>query len=297
MKAHSKVGRAAKPIKAEPQKRIFAFGDNQIDYRDIDGRLIPLHSEPTMRAQLALIKDLKPDIIVNGGDTVDLPQFSKFDPDSVHFARTLNAAFERVYLMYKEIRQAAPKAEIHEVDSNHNARLRKAVLRNMKELDQFRVPGAHEPFPLLSYATMANLKEFDVNWHSGYGAAAYKFQDDLIFIHGEKVRSNGSTADLLSKTYPYCNVVAFHGHKMQTHYRTAPDGTYYAAVQVGCSCDTLGVVPGYGTAVDDNGFPVRRQMDWQNSALVVEWYGEGFYTFEHIPIRDGMAFYRGKLYA
>jgi len=130
----------------------------------------------------------------------------------------------------------------------------------------------------------------------GYGAAQFEYAPDLVFKHGDKIRSNGSTADLQSKENPYNNIVVGHGHKAQTHTRTTPDGRYLTAVQVATLCKTTGEVPGYGTAVDDWGNPVHKQMDWQNGLLVIEDYGDGNYNFFHVLIRDGKAYYQGKEY-
>lgn len=296
----------ADPVKINPSKRkppkrdhklIFAFSDAQIAYRRIDEEFVPIHDERAMRVARLMCADLQPDTIVNGGDTVDLPQLSKYDPDSNHFLSTLQQAFNRVHSFYAELRADNPNARIVEVDSNHNARLGKFVLKKAMEFYGLRQAGQPpEQWPILSYPFLANLEGVGVEWVSGYEAAQFHYSDDLIFIHGKEVRSNGSTADMLSKKYPYSNVVAGHGHKAQTHTRTTPDGKYLTAVQMGALCKITGEVPGYGSAIDDRGKPVHKFQDWQNSVLLIEDYGDGNYNFHHVYIRDGKAFYGGKVY-
>lgn len=296
----------ARPVRITPSKakrperdftRIVAFGDTQIDYRQYDGELHPIHDEKAMKCARYIIRHLMPEVIVNLGDSIDLSQFGRYDKDSNHFEATVQASFDRIHQFYGELRADNPEAEIHEVDSNHNVRLGRYVLKHMSQLYGFR-PSGTDPsqYPMLTYPYMANLAAFNVIWHGGYGAAEYRYKDDLAFTHGDAVRSNGSTADLLSKKYPYSNIIAGHGHKAQMHARTTPDGKYLTAVQVGALCKTTGEVPGYGTAVDDMGRPVRKQMDWQQSILVIDDYGDGAYQFRQIYINDGQAYLDGKVF-
>lgn len=296
----------ARPVKITPSKarrperpftRIVAFGDTQIDYRLYDGELHPIHDERAMKCARYILRYLMPDVIVNLGDSVDQSQFGHFDKDSNHFDATLQAAFDRVHSYYAELRTDNPEAEIHEVDSNHNVRLGKYVLKHISQLYGFR-PAGTDPslYPMLTYPYMANLQAFDIKWHGGYGAAEYRYKDDLVFIHGNQVRSGGSTADLLSKKYPYANIIAGHGHKAQMHTRTTPDGKYLTAMQVGALCKTTGEVPGYGTGVDDMGHPVKAQQDWQQSVAVIDDYGDGYYDMRQVYINEGVAFFDGRYF-
>lgn len=279
-------------------KLIGVFGDAQIDYRYIDGEYIPIHDERAMRVARLLLKANRPDVIVNLGDSVDLPQFSRFDKDSTHFNNhTLQRSFQRVHDYYAELRADNPQAEIHEVDSNHNTRLGKFVLKNMPDLWQFRPAGTpKEAWPMLTYPYMANLDALDIKWHSGYDAAQYEYANDMIFKHGKEIRSNGSTADLQSKKNPYANIVVGHGHKYQAHTRTTPDGQYLFAIQAPALCKITGEVSGYGSAVDDMGYPVFRYQDWQQGIVFIKDYGNGVYEHEVVFIRDGKAHHNGKLY-
>ena len=288
------------PSRAKAPKRdyrlIVAFGDAQIAYRKIGEELVPIHDERAMRVARLICKDLRPETIVNLGDNVDLPQLSKYDPDSNHFVTTMQEGFNRAHSYYAELRADNPTSRIVEVDSNHNVRLGKFVLKQAMQFYGLRQAGVPEQWPILTYPFIANLESVGVEWFGGYGAAQFEYAPDLVFKHGDKIRSNGSTADLQSKENPYNNIVVGHGHKAQTHTRTTPDGRYLTAVQVATLCKTTGEVPGYGTAVDDWGNPVHKQMDWQNGLLVIEDYGDGHYNFFHVLIQDGKAYYQGKEY-
>lgn len=293
-----------KPNKAKPIERnyklIVVFGDSQIEYRQINGEYVPIHDERALDIVRQLCREYQPEVIVNLGDTIDLAALSRFQADSDHFRHSLNPAFNRVHQMYAELRAESPNAEIHEVDSNHNARLGKFILNKVPELYGIRQAGTPDTdYPALTYPFFANLDAVDVKWHAGYGAAAYVYGNEynappIVFKHGVTVVSNGSTANKESKDNPETHLVRGHGHRMETHYRTNRAGMYLASIMVGCTCRIDGYVPSYGSAVDDFGIPVPKVENWQQGVLVITDYMNGHYNFEHIAINNGKAYYEGK---
>ena len=290
-----------KPEKRD-HKRLYVFSDAQIDYRRLeDGTLEPIHDESALAVGRMICKDIKPDEIINCGDTVDLAALSRFKLDSDHFHRTLGPAFQRVHDYYAELAADSPWAKIVEVDSNHNTRLKDFMLKNAPGMYGMKQAGAEvEDYPVFTYPFLANLGAVGVEWYSGYGAAEYVYGAEydtppIIFKHGKTAVSNGSTAAKESKENPEVNVVRGHSHRTETAYRTTRAGHYLAAVVVGAACRVTGEVPSYNSAVDDRGQVVKYQENWQQSVLVIEDY-DGHYQFNHIPIKDGVAFYDGKEY-
>lgn len=314
---HARTGKAnleefspAVPARITPSKRkaaerdhklLYVFSDAQIDYRrHQDGSLEPIHDERALQVGQMLCKDIQPDEIINLGDTVDLAALSRFSPDSDHFHRTLGPSFQRVHDYYAQLRADNPWAKITEVDSNHNTRLKSFVLKYAPAMYGLQRAGEEGEYPVLSYPFLANLGKLGVDWVSGYGAAEYIYGAEygtppIIFKHGNSAVSNGSTASKESKENPDVNVVRGHTHRQEAHYRTNRAGNYLASIIVGVACRTTGEVPSYHSAVDDKGNVVKYQEDWQQGVLVVHDY-DGNYQFDHIPIRDGRAFYDGKEY-
>ncbi len=287
------------PSRKRPPKRdyksIFVFSDTQIDYRRIGDELIPIHDERAMAVARLICADIRPNTIVNCGDTTDLSAFSRFKADSDHFHATIGPAFQRTNNMYAEYRADNPQARIVEADSNHNVRLRNWMLKYMPQMYNVKQAGAsEEDYPVMSYPYLANLNSVGVDWVGGYGAAEFKYADDLIFRHGTKAVSRGSTAAQVSD--PEVNIVQGHAHRTEIFYRTARDGTPLASVVVGALCKTTGEVPSYYSAVDDRNQVVRYQENWTQSVLEIEDYGGGNYVFHPIPIRNGVARYKGKVY-
>jgi hypothetical protein len=255
---------------------------------------VPLHDERPISAAQKLANDLKPNYLVDCGDTTDLAELGKYSPDSNHMIGTLQPSLQRTHNLYAEFTAATPGAERHAVDSNHVKRLGDYVLRNAFTLYDIR--GADEKYPALSYPGLLKLDQIGWEWHGGYGAAEYEYADDLAFIHGTFAVSNGSTAAKLSKANYGRNIVQGHAHRMETQYATDRKGNQYGAFAMGALCRRDGVVPSYHSSIDHHNQPVKHFENWQNGVMYIRDYGDGKYQFDHIPIHDGVIYYAGKEY-
>jgi len=290
-----------KPIKRD-YKLLYAFSDAQIDYRRLpDGTLLPVHDERALEVGALLCRDLQPDLIINLGDTVDHAAISRFDPKSDHFFRTLGISYQRVHDYYAQLRADNPRARIIEVDSNHNIRLPKHVLKHFPSMYGVKRAGSdEEEYPVMTYPYLANLRAVGVEWIGGYGAAEFVYGEEygtppIAFRHGSENSSNGTTASKIMKNYPETHNVHGHDHTMQMASKTTRAGHYLVSMVVGASCRTTGEVEGFHSSIDDRGNVVKRQENWQNGILLIEDYG-GHYIFRPIPIIDGRIFYNGRIY-
>ena len=288
--------------KVRNHKILVVFSDAQVDFRRLpDNTLDPIHDEQALSVMHQIAKDLQPDEIINTGDTVDLSALSRFKPDSDHFHRTLGPSFQRVHDMYAQLRSDVPNARIVEVDSNHNTRLKNFMLKYAPDLYGVKRAGDPEDeYPMFTYPYLTNLNKLDVKWVSGYGAARYIYGDKygkppIEFKHGNIMASGGSTAVKESKMNPETHVVRGHGHRVERHTRTTRSGNYLTSLMIGTVCKITGEVPSYHSAVDDHGYVVNQNEDWQQSVLVIYDYN-GEYQFDNILISKGKAFYKGKEY-
>jgi hypothetical protein len=298
----AKISPSRRKAPERDHKRLYVFSDAQVDYRRMeDGKLEPIHDERALAVGRMICRDVMPDEIINLGDTVDLAALAHFAPDSDHFHRTLGPSFQRVHDYYAELRADNPWAKITEVDSNHNTRLKKFVLKYAPSFYNMKRAGSEEDeYPVFSYPFLANLRTVNVEWVSGYGAAEYIYgaeykKPPIIFKHGVSVVSGGSTAAKESRENPDVHVVRGHSHRVENHYRTTRAGQYLGAYVIGAACRTTGEVPSYHSAVDDRGKVVKYQENWQQSVMVIYDY-DGHYQFDNILINDGKAFYNGKAY-
>lgn len=298
----------AAPVKITPSKRkpavrdhkiIVAFSDSQIDYRRIDGVDHPIHDERALEVVRLMCRSLQPDVIVNLGDTVDLAALSRFDKDSDHFDHTMQPAFDRVLSMYAGLRSDNPRARIVEVDSNHNTRLKKFMLKHAGPLYGLRQAGSDSKYPAMSYPFLANLESVDVEWVSGYGAAEFVYGEEygappIVFKHG--MSSGTNVAGKESAQNPETHVVRGHTHRPEMAHRTMRNGHYLTYMVVGVTCSITGDVPSVYNAVDDRNQVVKNQERWQQGLAVITDYQDGTYQFDNVLIKDGVAKYNGRVY-
>ena len=286
------------PNKGKIPKRdhniIFVFSDAQIGYRRIEDELVAIHDESAINAALKLANDLKPNYLVDCGDTTDFAELSRYPVDSTHFQGTLQPSLQRTHDMFAEFTAATPGAERHTVGSNHVKRLGDFVLRNAFPLAGITPVG--EQYPALSYPGILKLDNIGWQFHDGYGSAEYEYKDDLAFIHGTFAVSNGSTANKLSKANYGRNIVQGHKHSIESHYHTDRKGRQFGAFVVGALCRTDGYVPSFHSSIDQFGKPLTHYENWQNGILIIEDYGDGKYVFNQIPIHNGKIYWRGRTY-
>ena len=298
----------ADPVKINPSRRrpvqrdhkvIFAFSDSQIDYREIDGVLHPIHDERALDVVRLMCQALQPETIVDLGDTIDLSSLSRFDKDSNHFEHGLQPAFNRVHRLYAELRADNPKSRIVTVDSNHNTRLKKFMLKNVPQLYGLHQAGHEDEYPVMSYPFLANLSAVGVEWISGYGSAEFVYGEEygappIVFKHGSLVGSNVAHKELVQN--PEVHTVRGHTHRPEMAHRTMRNGHYLTSMIVGVTCSITGDVPSVHSAVDDKNQVVRNQEQWQQGLSVITDYQDGTYQFDNILIRNGVAKYNGKTY-
>lgn len=288
-----------KPVERD-YKSLFVFSDAQIDYRRIidhetqETELVPLHDERAMKLARFICRDLRPDYIINLGDSVDLAALSRFKADSDHFQATIGPSFQRMHDYYAELRADNPDARILEVDSNHNVRLKNFMLKNAPQLYGVHRAGEKDKYPVMSYPYLANLGHLGVEWYGGYGSAEFVYNDELHFRHGTLSNSRSSTAAKASD--PEVSVIQGHAHRAEIFHRTNRAGKYLASIVVPALCRTDGVVPSYWSAINDENRPVKHQENWQQGAMHIRDYGGGNYQYDMILFRDGQAFYNGKEY-
>jgi hypothetical protein len=286
-------------------KQILVFGDSQIGYHrvyDQEGKdsLIPTHSESALSVLTQINAHERPDTVVNVSDTVDLAEFGRFDPQSDSFHRTLSPSFQRAHNLYAQLRSDNPDGHLVEVDSNHTTRVHKNIMKKMPEMYGFKLPG--EDYPLMSYYRLANLAPIGVEFIAGYGAAEFVYGEQygapgIIFKHGTTTSSGaGATVRKEAIQNPNHHVVRGHGHSYESIAQTTRNGDQLYYTQIGTTCDNKGVVPSYGSSMDDFGMPLHKQENWQNQLMMIEDFEDGTYNFNMINIANGIAKYKGVRY-
>lgn len=273
--------------------------DMQIGYyRNADGSLEPTHDEEALSISMAIIKKLRPDRIIMVGDNLDFPEFGKYRL-SPAYAITTQASIDRATTLCAELRAAAPEAVIDWISGNHEERLVNFILDNAKVSFGLRRGNTPDSWPCLSVPYLCRFNDYGVNYVAGYPAGQVWINQRLKVIHGNKVRSNGSTA------HAYLNdskvsVIYGHIHRREWAERSREDwdgAKTIMAASPGTLARCDGAVPSTKGGMDLDGRPMTIVEDWQQGLAVVSYEdGEGAFWYEQIPIHNKTAFFRGKVY-
>lgn len=272
--------------------------DMQVGYfRGADG-LEPTHCEKAIAVALSVVKAARPAQVVLVGDNADLPEFGKYRLTPA-FAQTTQATVDRLTVLCAELRAAAPEAEIVWLAGNHEERLPNYLLDNARAAFGLRRGNTPESWPVMSVPYLCRMDEFGVEYRPGYPASHHWITPRLKVIHGEKVRSNGSTASAYLATEK-TSVIFGHVHRREYAARTRDDHDgprEVMAATPGCLARTDGAVPSTKGGTDLDGRPLYRSEDWQQGVAVVPYDpDDGRFVYEQVAIHDGWASWRGRIY-
>lgn len=285
--------------KADGWQTCVVLPDVQAGYfRNAAGELEPIHDEGALSIALAVCRDADPDLVVMVGDNMDAVEFGKYR-HSPAFQATTQATVDRLGLLCAELRAAAPRARIVWLAGNHEERLPNYLLDNARAAFGLRTANAPESWPVLSVPYLCHFDRYGIEYLPGYPASSLWINDRLRVIHGDKVKSGGSTAHAYLAGEKV-SVIFGHVHRREYAARTREDRDgpkEVMAASPGCLARIDGVVPSTKGGTDLDGRPVQRHEDWQQGLAVVRFEGDdGRFTYENIAIHEGWAMWQGKEY-
>jgi predicted phosphodiesterase len=293
---------APKPAKKHKTKHTVhvALPDPQIGYRLLDGVLDPFQDEAAMDVALQIVSYLEEtdrvDTVINLGDYLDLPAQGRFEQEPA-FAFSTQQAIDRGHRFLQEQRAAAgPKAKIVLVEGNHDRRMEKFIVANAASAFGIRRANTSE-LPVMTLPYLLRMDEIGVEYIDAYPAGAYWLTDSLRAVHGNKARSNGSTAAAYTNADPHISTIFGHAHRLEIQSRTVfnRDGAIRsAAVSPGCLCRVDGAVPSVNGSTHLDGRPATYYENWQQGIVVITINENLEPFFELIQIKDGEAWFRGN---
>lgn len=300
------VVQQAKPVVVKPpkarkraggRKRAMILPDPQIGYRMFpDGTLDPFHDESAMDVALQVTEEVQPDVIVNLGDTMDFPMFGKYDQEPT-FSHTTQPTLDRTHAFLGA--QKAICDDVHVMEGNHDRRLQNWIIKNALAAFGLRQANAPDSWPVMSVQHLLRLDELGVTYHDGYPAAEFWINDNLVCIHGSKVRSGGSTAAAYIDD-ERVSILFGHVHRIEMQHktrRTRSGRKQNFAATPGCLARTDGAVPSTKGSTDALGRPIPTAENWQQGIAIVEYEeGDGAFDLDIRPIIDGELYYRGNTY-
>ena len=273
--------------------------DMQIGYfRNKDGELEATHDEGAIALAVEMVSDIKPELLVLVGDNLDLPELGKYRLTPA-FQQTTQASVNRATEICAALRAAAPTAEIKWLAGNHEERLTNFMLDNATAAFGIRVGTRPESWPVLSIPSLCRLDDFNIEYLAGYPASCVWINEHIKVIHGDLVRSGGSTAHAYLKREKV-SVIYGHIHRREWAEMTREDydgPRTVTAASPGCLARIDGAVPSTKGGTDLDGRPLTRYENWQQGLCVVQYEeGDGKFNLEMVTIRDGWSLYRDKEY-
>ena len=275
--------------------------DPQIGYRLYDdGTTDPFHDNDAMDVALQIIRYEQErngvHQVINLGDFLDLPSQGRFAQEAT-FANTTQLAINNGHLFLARQRAVAPDAEIVLIEGNHDRRLQNFV--EVNALAAFGLKRAEMPdsWPVMSLPFLLRLDELNVTYIDAYPAGKHWVNDSLRAIHGNKVRSNGSTAAAYTNDMPHISTVFGHTHRLEIQSKTTWDrmGKIRSmAISPGCLCRVDGAVPSVHGAIGIDGKPAQEFENWQQGIAVIKYKDSGEFFVDLVQIEDGRTVYQGQ---
>lgn len=292
-----KVSGARKPTTCDGST-VVVLPDMQIGYyRHPNGDLEPTHDPAAIDVAISLVRHLRPGRVVLLGDNLDLPEFGKYRLTPA-FAGTTQATIDYATEVMARLRAAAPDAAIDWLAGNHEERLQNWLTDNARAAFGLRRGNAPEGWPVLSVPHLCHLDDHGVTYHPGYPASDLWLTSNLKIIHGDRVKSRGSTAHKYLDEQKV-SVIYGHIHRIERAHRTREDidgPAEIMAASPGCLARIDGAVPSTKQGLDLDGRPLMRCEDWQQGVGVVTIHDGEDWDYETARIRDGRAYFRGQVY-
>ena len=266
-------------------------------YRNREGLLEPTHDEKALDICIKVVEELQPEVVALVGDNLDLPEMGKYVTYPA-YAQTTQASIARATLFCAQLRAAAPNAKIIWLAGNHEERMPKYLVQNAGAAYGLRKGNTPESWPVLSVPYLCRMDEFGIEYKPGYPASDYWVNEKLRIIHGDRVKSSGSTAHVYLNNEK-TSVIYGHIHRIETAFKTREDfdgPRTIMAASPGCLARIDGAIPSTRGGVDLDGRPLTRHENWQQGIGVVTYEDDGNHRFAYdvIPIYNGWALYHGK---
>jgi hypothetical protein len=236
----------------------------------------PFQDDAALAVARGIIGDVKPDVIVDMGDTLDAYTISRYskDPNRLH---TLQDEIDKVKNYLYGIREIAPQAECTLLDSNHFERLSAVIhglegpARELARLTKFR--------EVMNWPALLGLAEIGWRWIPQHQQAHTRIVPKMILKHGTIVRK-GSAMSARGEYERYNRSGASgHTHRLGQYYHRDVDGGM-VWVETGCLCD---MNPSY---IADG------HADWQQGVTIVTYGEDGKrYAVQQVYIENGLAIY------
>lgn len=274
-------------------KTAVATADHQIGYRGTE----TFHDDGAISIAHAITAIEQPDQIIYCGDFLDLAEQGRFEQEAA-FAGTTQRSIDRGHELISIDRALAPNAKIVLIEGNHDRRMEKFIATNAMSAHGLKRANVPETWPVMSIPNLLRLDELDAEYIDAYPAGMWWVNDNLRAIHGDKVRSNGSTASAYTNQLPHISTIFGHTHRTEIQSKTvlANRGEKIRSMSInpGCMCKVDGEVPSVKGSTGVDGRAARVVEDWQNGLAVIRYKDSGEFFVNLVQIENGVTVYNNE---
>lgn len=270
-------------------RRALIVNDPQVGFRRRlhTSELTPFHDRRVLDLALQIAESEQIDHISFGGDCLDLSEWSdKYMPEPEFYWTTQPALIEWAWWLH-QFRKAKPKAEIKEMEGNHDERMPRLIVAGMRQAYRLKPVDELTLPPSLSVPRLLALHDLGVEYVGGYPDNGYWLNKNIYITHGDIVRgAPGGTANAFTQRQAFTTVFG-HVHRREHVARrlaTQQGDLVYSAFCPGCACHIDGRVPGSTS-----------KSQWQQGIAIVE-YSDTDENIIPIGISDGRMMYNSKLW-
>lgn len=291
------VARAVKPKVVKPEftaaplvgqwKTAIVTADEQIGYRGDES----FHDERAINIAHQIIAAEQPDQRIIAGDFMDLATLSRYEQEDATRG-CMQRAFDYGNELLAIDRELSPNSTIALVEGNHDRRMQKFANDNAQDVMHVKRGNSDERWPALSVPGLLGVEDLRVEYIDAYPAGMWWINDKLRAIHGTKVNSKGSTAQMYANEMPHISTVFGHTHRQEILRRTTFDRSgkiVSSYINPGCMCRVDGEVPSVKGAIGVNGEAAIAWEDWQQGLAIIRYKETGEFFTTLIEINDGVA--------
>lgn len=230
---------------------------------------VPYQDPGVVESALALVRDLQPHRVVINGDVCDFVSLSRFSTSLDRFIN-LQAEINEANEFRAAVREAAPNAELIEVEGNHDARLTAYIKQNAAALSSLE---ALDPKKLYRYG------ELGIQWVPGAG---FLQRPEFLVKHGTFVRWDAGASAKAEYAQAGISGISGHTHRLGAYRRSGYIERQWT--EQGCLCR---LDPEYITGAPN----------WAQGMCVGHFSTKSdAFVVETVQTFDGRLFHSGRLY-
>jgi hypothetical protein len=230
----------------------------------------PYENKAALRAVYDYIVDTNPQVIILGGDVVDLDMLhNKASARGVEGKR-LKKDFDYAYGWLAELRRRSPESTIYFLEGNHDERIERYID------DHPEVEG------MLEIKNALRLDELNIRWVPSWRVGEILTIGKANFIHGQYLNKHhaATTVDNYG-----CNIMYGHIHDISSNSKVLHgDDSTLIAQSCGCLCRY------------DMPYLQGRPTKWQNAFLDMYIRPNGFFNHQVVSIFKGKFVVNGVEY-